>query len=105
MDYLEALRDSSHPDHREMVEWRGPSFNPERGRPVGGSIIKKGRRYETSALIEGQYEPGSRVDFGMMGGNSRKGYFAAVQAGMGGDYVPMGKIFSAVIRRTLRKRA
>jgi hypothetical protein len=29
MDYLEAFRDSSHPDHREMVEWRGPSFNPE----------------------------------------------------------------------------
>jgi hypothetical protein len=30
MKYLEALRDPSHPDHREMVEWRGPSFNPER---------------------------------------------------------------------------
>jgi Plasmid pRiA4b ORF-3-like protein len=30
MDYLEALRDPNHPDHREMVEWRGPSFNPER---------------------------------------------------------------------------
>ena len=30
MDYLEALRDSSHPDHREMVMWRGPSFKPER---------------------------------------------------------------------------
>jgi len=30
MDYLEALRDPSHPEHREMVEWRGPSFNPER---------------------------------------------------------------------------
>jgi len=30
MDYLEALRDPSHPDHREKVEWRGPSFNPER---------------------------------------------------------------------------
>ncbi len=25
MDYLETLRDSSHPDHREMVKWRGPS--------------------------------------------------------------------------------
>ena len=30
MDYLEALRDPSHPDHREMVEWRGPPFIPER---------------------------------------------------------------------------
>ena len=29
MDCLEALRDSSHPDHREMVECRGPSFNPD----------------------------------------------------------------------------
>lgn len=45
------------------------------------------------------------LDFGTMGGKRRKGYFAAVQAGMGGDYVPMEKIFSAVIRRTLRKRA
>jgi cell filamentation protein len=45
------------------------------------------------------------LDFGTMGGKSRKGYFAAVQAGMGGDYAPMEKIFSAVIRRTLRKRA
>jgi hypothetical protein len=34
MDYLEALRDTSHPDHREMVEWRGPSFNPERFDPA-----------------------------------------------------------------------
>jgi hypothetical protein len=30
MDNLEALRDPNHPDHREMVEWRGPTFNPER---------------------------------------------------------------------------
>lgn len=45
------------------------------------------------------------LDFWKMGGNSRKGYFAAVQAGTCGDYEPMGKIFIAVIRRTLRKRA
>jgi cell filamentation protein len=45
------------------------------------------------------------LDFGTMGGKSRRGYYAAVQAGMGGDYVSMEKIFSAVIRRTLRKRA
>ncbi|MBE0602189.1 MAG: plasmid pRiA4b ORF-3 family protein [Deltaproteobacteria bacterium] len=30
MDYLEALRDPSHPDHEEMVMWRGTSFDPER---------------------------------------------------------------------------
>jgi len=29
MDYLEAMRDPSHPDHEQMVEWRGPSFDPE----------------------------------------------------------------------------
>lgn len=30
MEYLEALQDPSHPDHQQMVEWRGPSFDPER---------------------------------------------------------------------------
>ena len=29
-EYLEALKDPSHPDHQQMVEWRGPSFDPER---------------------------------------------------------------------------
>ncbi len=45
------------------------------------------------------------LGFGKMGGRNRKEYFAAVQAGMGGDYRPMEKIFSAVIRRTLRRQA
>jgi len=45
------------------------------------------------------------LGFGKMGGKNRKEYFAAVQAGMGGDYRPMEKIFSAVIRRTLRRQA
>src|SRR3990172_2749211 len=45
------------------------------------------------------------LGFGKMGGRSRKEYFAAVQAGMGGDYRPMEKIFTAVIRRTLRRQA
>ena len=30
MDYLEAMQDPSHPEHEQMVEWRGPSFDPER---------------------------------------------------------------------------
>jgi hypothetical protein len=30
MEYLEALQDPSHPEHEQMVEWRGPSFDPER---------------------------------------------------------------------------
>ena len=34
MDYLEAMRDPSHPDHGEMMLWRGPSFDPERFDPA-----------------------------------------------------------------------
>jgi hypothetical protein len=30
MEYLEALLDPSNPDHEQMVEWRGLSFDPER---------------------------------------------------------------------------
>ena len=30
MEYLEALQDPSHPDHEQMVEWWGPTFDPER---------------------------------------------------------------------------
>jgi Plasmid pRiA4b ORF-3-like protein len=30
MEYLEALQNPSHPDHQQMVDWRGPSFDPER---------------------------------------------------------------------------
>jgi len=45
------------------------------------------------------------LGFGKMGGKNRKEYFVAVQAGMGGDYLPMEKIFNAVIRRTLRRQA
>jgi hypothetical protein len=29
-EYLEAMQDPSHPEHEQMVEWRGPSFDPER---------------------------------------------------------------------------
>ena len=34
MEYLKALRDPSHPEHEQMVEWRGPSFDPERFDPA-----------------------------------------------------------------------
>ena len=97
--------------------------------------VKKVRRYETSGfihalsvvhtelvLIHPFREGNGRVarmiatlmglqsdlpplGFGKMGGRTRKEYFAAVQAGMGGDYRPMEKIFTAVIRRTLRIQA
>lgn len=45
------------------------------------------------------------LDFGGIKGLKRKEYFAAIQAGMGGDYQPMEEIFTAVIRRTSRGRA
>jgi len=48
MDYLEAMRDPSHPDHEQMVEWRGPSFDPERFDPAGInrrlSLLSRSRR-------------------------------------------------------------
>jgi Plasmid pRiA4b ORF-3-like protein len=35
MEYLKALKDPSHPDHQQMVEWRGPSIDLERFDPAG----------------------------------------------------------------------
>ena len=45
------------------------------------------------------------LDFGSITGRKRQEYFAAVRAGMDRDYEPMEKIFSGVIRRTLRARS
>lgn len=45
------------------------------------------------------------LDFGSITGRKRQEYFAAVRAGMDSDYEPMEKIFSDVIRRTLRARS
>ena len=28
-EYVEAMADPAHPQHQEMVEWRGKDFNPE----------------------------------------------------------------------------
>lgn len=44
------------------------------------------------------------LDFSGILSRRKKDYIAAVQAGMGHDYKPMGKIFKSVIRRTLRVR-
>ena len=44
------------------------------------------------------------LDFGAIRGRKRKEYFAAVQAGLDRDYEPMKKIFSDVIRRSIRSR-
>ena len=45
------------------------------------------------------------LDFGSITGRKRQEYFAAVRAGMDRNYEPMEKIFSDVIRRTLRARS
>ena len=45
------------------------------------------------------------LDFGSITGRKRQEYFAAVRAGMDRNYEPMEKIFSGVIRRTLRARS
>jgi len=29
MDYLEAVLDPKHPEHAEMIQWRGPGFHPQ----------------------------------------------------------------------------
>lgn len=45
------------------------------------------------------------LDFGSITGRKRQEYFAAVRSGLDRDYEPMEKIFSDVIRRTLRARS
>ncbi len=42
------------------------------------------------------------LDFSGIRGKKREAYFAAVQAGMGRNYVPMETIFRAVLAKTLR---
>jgi cell filamentation protein, protein adenylyltransferase len=44
------------------------------------------------------------LDFGGIKGPKRQEYFASVQPGMSGDYRPMERIFTSVIRRTSRRR-
>jgi len=45
------------------------------------------------------------LNFGNIQGLVKKEYFSAVQIALGGDYKPMGRIFSAVISRTRRLSA
>ena len=44
------------------------------------------------------------LDFGSLKGYRRKGYYAAIRAGMDRDYKPMEDVFNGVIRKTLRRR-
>lgn len=41
------------------------------------------------------------LDFGLIKGKKRQGYFVSVQAGIKEDYKPMARIFSEVIQKTL----
>ena len=45
------------------------------------------------------------LDFGGIRGRKRLEYFAAVQAGMDRNYKPMKKVFSDVVRRTLKSHS
>jgi cell filamentation protein len=63
-----------------------------------------GRVARMLAMLMGLQAGLPALDFSGIKGRSRKEYFAAVQAGVARDYDPMMKIFTAVIRRTSRKR-
>lgn len=61
-----------------------------------------GRLARMVAVLMGLQAGLPPFDFGGLKGKVRKKYFAAVQAGMDYNYQPMEKVFSAVLRRTLR---
>ncbi len=44
------------------------------------------------------------LDFRLMTSKGKKKYIRAVQAGMMNNYIPMEKVFAAVIQATLRVR-
>jgi hypothetical protein len=44
----------------------------------------------------------SALDLGGIRGVKKRGYIAAVHAGLGGDHDPMTKIFREVVARTLK---
>lgn len=41
------------------------------------------------------------LDFSMIAGDKKKEYFAAVQAGLDKNYVPMERLFAEIIERSL----
>ena len=57
------------------------------------------RLLETLMALQAGLPP---LDFGGIGGEARRRYFAAIQAAMGRDYAPITAVFRAVIARTLR---
>jgi hypothetical protein len=87
-------------------------------------------RYDIGHLAEAQFEPGSHqrvlknlpgihrkrematlmalqaglplLNFSGISGRKKEAYFAAVQAGLARDYVPMEKVFRSVVEKTLK---
>jgi len=63
-----------------------------------------GRLARMLAVLMGLQAGLPPFDFSIIKGKVRQGYFAAVQAGLDYNYVPMENIFRAVLRRTLRQK-
>jgi cell filamentation protein len=64
-----------------------------------------GRIGRMLAILMGAQAGLPPLDFGYVEGRKKQEYFYAVQAGMDEDYQPMEKIFTGVIKRTLRQVA
>ena len=58
------------------------------------------RMLATLMAVQAGYPP---LDFGGIRGKKKQAYFAAIQAGLDRNYVPMKSIFSEVIGRTVSK--
>lgn len=86
--------------------------------------MKKSGQYKTAHLIEDQYEPGSngqvlKNKLGIASASEmdrlekeeqlrtmseKEEYIKAIHAGVERNYKPMGKVFTSVIRKTLKAR-
>lgn len=47
-EFLEAIRDKKHPEHREMLEWVGGSFSPDRFDPDAVSFDNPRKRWRNA---------------------------------------------------------
>jgi hypothetical protein len=74
-------------------------------------VMKQSARYDTSALIEAQFETGSHgrvlknkpvLNFKDITGRKRKEYFTAIKRGLSRDYGLMEILFEKIIERTVK---
>ena len=61
-----------------------------------------GRMARLLSILMGWQAKLPTLDFGGITGQKKEEYFAAVRAGMARDYKPMQKVFSSVLKRTLK---